>query len=126
MPYIDCPHCGKRHISNENVELCRKIKETIKHLKAWATHETPTTTYYEEVTYLFWDTIRDAVHQRNANSCEACNVANVQFEVHHIWPRCKGGKNHLDNLKLLCLKCHYHAHSKRGKISESILQNKLI
>jgi hypothetical protein len=28
------------------------------------------------------------------------------MEIHHIFPICEGGKTTLENLKLLCLKCH--------------------
>ena len=44
------------------------------------------------------------------NSCENCKWREGPRDVHHIIPVCKGGKNELLNLIVLCPNCHRLAH----------------
>lgn len=53
----------------------------------------------------FNETIKNAVRQRDKNVCQVCGC-NSNLEVHHVIPRKKGGNHGLDNLVLLCIKCH--------------------
>ena len=46
--------------------------------------------------------------------CCKCNYVNAfQFEVAHIKPKCKGGKDTLDNLVAICRTCN----SSSGKLN---------
>ena len=57
---------------------------------------------------LFYESeIRQAVIERDNYTCQRCGlVGNSKFHVHHILKRIAGGTNHLDNLILVCPKCH--------------------
>lgn len=52
---------------------------------------------------------QDVIH------CEICGksgrIDKGNFDIHHIKPRSQGGKDNIENLILLCRKCHDLAHS---------------
>jgi 5-methylcytosine-specific restriction endonuclease McrA len=86
---------------------------------------TEITAYWREA---LWDRIRGEVFKRDKHTCQDCGVQCdpnstmkcikrddmgwkdewLNFEVHHIIPRSKGGHHHPKNLKLLCQECHSH------------------
>ena len=125
MQYIDCPHCGSRHVSTKNVEICRQIWSSRAHLQAWASHKQTSTIFYDKKAYLMWDEVVLGVHEHANHTCEQCGAIKVQFEVHHITPKIMGGNNALENLKLLCKPCHNLAHSGRWKTALTQEQHKL-
>lgn len=118
MRYLDCEYCGRRHISHENIEWCRKVQSTKLFLKQWERHKPTTTAFYEEVAYLLYDQLRGAIYKRFKYSCTLCGKTNVALEMHHIKPISKGGTNEIDNLTALCIPCHHFIHSKKGQIIE--------
>jgi 5-methylcytosine-specific restriction endonuclease McrA len=84
---------------------------------------TEITPYWREI---LWDRIRYQVFKRDKHTCQDCGLQCdpnstmkkiideegdlkwINFEVHHIIPRSKGGHHHPKNLKLLCQECHSH------------------
>ena len=55
-----------------------------------------------------WDALRTYFKNKQDNKCFDCNIdITNRNELHHIIPLKKGGLDILDNLKLLCLKCHH-------------------
>ena len=121
--YLSCPHCKGRHISEKNIELCRKIESNYKFLVQYSNNQEPDTIFYNEVSYLMWNKIMNCIRGRFKNICTKCNNKTGQPEIHHIIPRSKGGNDHPSNLTLLCLKCHHYTHSKRGKKQKKNLEN---
>ena len=58
--------------------------------------------------------MRVALYVRDGAKCVACGKQygggpNV-LQIHHITPRSEGGSSCLDNLVLLCQKCHTEEH----------------
>lgn len=51
-----------------------------------------------------WQELRDAVLERDANTCQYCGA--LAEHVDHVVPVCKGGGNTLDNLVAACAKCN--------------------
>lgn len=61
--------------------------------------------YYSQI--LYQSKIREAVILRDNNTCQKCLMrADSRFHIHHIHKRIEGGTDHLDNLIMLCPKCH--------------------
>lgn len=58
---------------------------------------------------------QEAVINYLGNSCVYCGSKN-SLQTHHIIPRYLGGKNVLENLELLCKKCHKKVHNQLKKI----------
>ncbi len=50
-----------------------------------------------------------ALHKRDKR-CTSCGIRASSCEVHHIMPWEHGGTTNIDNLTLLCPKCHHHTH----------------
>jgi len=54
------------------------------------------------------------VHIRDNYTCQNCgnkeDPKHLTFQCHHIIWKCHGGSSSLDNLKLLCPKCHDVVH----------------
>ena len=59
--------------------------------------------------------LRYEVYERDKGRCQICGVVAgydhdrdeyVQIEVDHIKPKCRGGSNEIDNLRVLCKKCN--------------------
>lgn len=66
-----------------------------------------------------WDERRDALKAEYGEICQECNYEKNYrdkrkrrrtFHVHHIVPLSKGGSHKIDNLQLLCNKCHQKTH----------------
>jgi len=57
----------------------------------------------------FWPIVRDAVLERDKNTCQMCGSTN-RPEVHHIKERHDGGSDHPYNLITLCIYCHDKVH----------------
>lgn len=59
-------------------------------------------------------------------TCEGClrpgRVDGEGFDLHHIWGRGKG-KDVIQNLMLLCRKCHEKAHSTLSKSELQLIHN---
>lgn len=55
-----------------------------------------------------WSVRRSAVLARD-KACMACG-SRSQLQVHHTTPLARGGTNRIENLKLLCEKCHQASH----------------
>jgi hypothetical protein len=53
------------------------------------------------------------VAARDGNCCSCCHSTGV-LHLHHVQALSKGGTNHLENLKLLCERCHSKAHNNRS------------
>ena len=51
-----------------------------------------------------WDEVRTAVHARD-RACVRCG-STTRLEVHHRIALARGGTNDLNNLELLCARCH--------------------
>lgn len=43
------------------------------------------------------------------NKCQLCK-SKINIHIHHVMPRFKTGKDTLDNLILLCQRCHMKVH----------------
>ena len=59
--------------------------------------------------------IRSQVYIRDNFTCQGCGAIfknDASFDIHHIIPVSRGGKNELDNLILLCKDCHMRLHGK--------------
>jgi len=57
--------------------------------------------------------IRQKVLDRDDYTCQLCFAkGNSRFHVHHIMKRSEGGTDHLDNLVVVCPKCHRLADTK--------------
>lgn len=49
--------------------------------------------------------------ERDEGICQECGCwVEKGVPCHHVIPRGQGGDDVLDNLKLLCLACHYRVH----------------
>lgn len=61
--------------------------------------------------------LRADVLKRDEFTCRWCKVPGGHLDVHHILPRGRGGKDHLDNLAALHRSCHeqVHLHPLQGK-----------
>jgi 5-methylcytosine-specific restriction endonuclease McrA len=55
----------------------------------------------------------EEVARRAGNRCERCKPSKGRLTVHHIIKRSQGGTDTLDNLILLCEKCHGAEHGER-------------
>ena len=55
-----------------------------------------------------WKTIRRIVRNRDGNQCLGCGITAVEARlyVHHVQPQRLGGTDTLDNLILVCQRCH--------------------
>jgi hypothetical protein len=56
-----------------------------------------------------WDERRTQVAERDGKECKNCGNRD-HLHLHHIAPLSKGGNNRIENLKLLCEKCHSKKH----------------
>jgi len=59
--------------------------------------------------------VREYFLERANFSCEQCGVTNKKLECHHIIPLCKGGGDNVENIRVLCDKCHQKAHNLTSK-----------
>ena len=61
--------------------------------------------------------------------CEGCmrggRIDGEGFDLHHIWGRGKG-KDVIQNLMLLCRKCHEKAHSTLSKSQMQLIHNNVM
>lgn len=57
-----------------------------------------------------WQEIKQKALERARFRCERCGDAGVPLDVHHIISLSKGGTNDIDNLQVLCRKCHSEEH----------------
>lgn len=64
-----------------------------------------------------WFEIKKKVLIRDDYRCSFCGKNSKPLQVHHIISLSEGGSNDLDNLILLCLKCHEKQHNKKFKKS---------
>ena len=68
--------------------------------------------------------IQKAVYERAVNKCENCGWCHERWlksdprilEIHHIKKHVEGGKNTMENLVVLCSKCHDEIHSGKRKL----------
>jgi len=62
-----------------------------------------------------WKVTREIVFYRDRGICQLCGcIVDKHWNVHHIYMRAKGGRNHPSNLILLCSHCHDRVHLERG------------
>lgn len=59
-----------------------------------------------------WDKRRKKVAERDGEQCNDCRNL-TYLHLHHVVPLSRGGDNRLENLELLCEKCHSRRHSIR-------------
>jgi hypothetical protein len=52
------------------------------------------------------DTILEKLIRRDGSRCSVCGATNMPLQVHHRVPLSEGGNDSLDNLVLVCQKCH--------------------
>jgi hypothetical protein len=73
--------------------------------------------------------IQQKIYERDGNSCRLCGW-NIQrwnsrdpriLELHHICQHVDGGDNSLENITLLCSKCHDKVHAKQIELPLNIL-----
>lgn len=53
---------------------------------------------------------RTRLIERDGPFCTCCQIEDTNLEIHHIKKRCDGGTNDLDNLCLMCHRCHVYWH----------------
>jgi 5-methylcytosine-specific restriction endonuclease McrA len=57
--------------------------------------------------------------------CSICGVRN-RLTIDHIIPKCRGGNNEKDNLRVLCKRCHKQEHIGLMSITQIKKANKRI
>jgi hypothetical protein len=69
-----------------------------------------------------WTALKACIMIQQKNKCAMCKkwLEDLEFTLHHIVPRAKGGKDELDNLIGLCNKCHDIAEEKELNREEII------
>ena len=64
-----------------------------------------------------WKQRQSQVYIRYKGKCQKCGyddtVDGMPFDIHHILHRSKGGSDDLDNLILVCRRCHNTEHRER-------------
>ncbi|AQQ72102.1 HNH endonuclease [Limihaloglobus sulfuriphilus] len=73
--------------------------------------------------------VQKQVYERDNNTCRLCGWNHHKWtkqdprilELHHIREHAKGGQNSLDNVILLCSKCHDKVHAKKLSVPDNIL-----
>lgn len=55
-----------------------------------------------------WDSTRQRVYERDSGQCTRCRgiVTMATCHIDHIIPLSRGGTNELQNLRVLCRRCH--------------------
>lgn len=61
-----------------------------------------------------WRILKMKVFERDGNKCRYCHTESGPFEVDHILPISRGGKNRLSNLAVSCRTCNRSKHAKVG------------
>ena len=59
-----------------------------------------------ELSTYAWKRRRAAVRARDKNRCVRCNNSTRKLSVHHVVPAWAGGTDQMQNLVLLCSRCH--------------------
>ena len=90
------------HVSNELVPLKAKLSDIYDYFL----------TYPPD-----WDERRDQVAELFGAQCDKCGKI-WNLHLHHIKPLSKGGNNKIENLQLLCEKCHSKKHGNRNFSAE--------
>lgn len=54
-----------------------------------------------------------SVYSRDRGACLRCCETQGKLDAHHRLPRSRGGKDELENLILLCHRCHMAVHEHR-------------
>ena len=65
-----------------------------------------------------WKLIRRGIISEDEFQCKLCSRKKDELHVHHIIPLSKYGTNDLNNLILLCRKCHIRIHPKLELITQ--------
>jgi 5-methylcytosine-specific restriction endonuclease McrA len=55
--------------------------------------------------YQFEKKLLNKIADRDGKKCKNCGTSE-RLTIQHKLPRCMGGKNNLENLEILCLKCN--------------------
>jgi len=71
--------------------------------------------------------IQKAVYERDNNTCQCCGWIHDNWtksdprilELHHLIEHVKGGKNTMNNLVVLCSKCHDKLHAKKIQLPKA-------
>ena len=71
--------------------------------------------------------VQKAVYERDRNTCLSCGWTHDKWtkrdprilELHHVKEHVKGGKNTVNNLVVLCSKCHDKVHAKKIKLPKA-------
>jgi hypothetical protein len=73
-----------------------------------------------ELIYDYWPSYPPDWEERKESArekigfCERCHASRIMLHVHHKLPISRGGNHKLDNLIILCEKCHSLVHGGRG------------
>jgi len=160
---VDCPRCGKRHFEKSSARLyCeqyteakRIFEEMERKGESWSPEGSTEDPFGGGLSAMwaqqFWENIRGMIVKRDNHTCQMCGIKSdggtikdigtdkngfviwLEFEVHHIIPRSKGGSHHPKNLVMVCKKCHSkltaellrdNAKERRQKASNELLEAK--
>ncbi|MGZ2484310.1 hypothetical protein ACVITL_002833 [Rhizobium pisi] len=53
-----------------------------------------------------WEVVREAVMLRDGEVCAYCGTEDGPFDIDHIFPKSRGGKNTSSNLTVACSSCN--------------------
>lgn len=94
-------------ISRKVIEVLKIQPNEIKRIRKYLSRETESF----EMTRAVPAIIRKQVYKKYNNKCAKCS-AEENLHIHHIVKYSEGGLHVLENLMLLCAKCHAKAHKK--------------
>ena len=126
MTLYDCLTCGKKHRTQNRVELCHGYVDWNRGYAEWKSSfeagayspegSREREPYPEALSSFpgftdqkrdyYWPVLVKVVQKRDNMTCQDCRIRTANFEVHHIIPRGMGGSDHPANLKLVCQNCH--------------------
>lgn len=75
--------------------------------------------------------VQKIVYKRDGNKCQFCGWTRERWsredprrlELHHVHGHADGGQNTVENLVVLCSKCHDDLHAKRIELPKGIIKN---
>lgn len=96
---VACTRCGKAYLYGTKC-VCQKEKER----EYNQSRDINQTRFYSSVK---WKKLRKLVGERDFYICQMCErPAGKSFHCDHIEPRAFGGDDTIENLQVLCKRCH--------------------